>query len=42
MTKQSQKAGDGSTNIQADMMVVNVGIDEKRAREIYQEIVKPE
>lgn len=38
MTKQSQKGGDGSTNIQTDKMIVNVGIDEKRAREIYQEM----
>lgn len=38
MTKQSQKGGDGSANIQTDKMVVNVGIDEKRAREIYQEM----
>ncbi|MBW2673391.1 MAG: hypothetical protein JRD89_08270, partial [Deltaproteobacteria bacterium] len=40
MTKQSQKGGDGSTNIQTDKMIVNVGIDEKRAREIYQEMNK--
>ncbi len=38
MTKQSQKGGDGSTNIQTDKMILNVGIDEKRAREIYQEM----
>jgi len=38
MTKQNQKGGDGSTNIQTDKMIVNVGIDEKRAREIYQEM----
>ncbi len=38
MTKQSQKGGDESTNIQTDKMIVNVGIDEKRAREIYQEM----
>jgi hypothetical protein len=38
MTKQSQKGGDGSTNIQTDKMIMNVGIDEKRAREIYQEM----
>ena len=38
MTKQSQKGGDGSTNVQTDKMIVNVGIDEKRAREIYQEM----
>jgi hypothetical protein len=34
INSQSQKGGDGSTNIQ----VVHVGIDEKRAREIYQEM----
>lgn len=38
MNKQSQKGGDGSTNIQAEQMIVHVGIDEKRAREIYQEM----
>jgi hypothetical protein len=38
MTKQSQKGGDGSTNIQTKNTIVNVGIDEKRAREIYQEM----
>lgn len=38
MTRQSQKGGDSSTNIQAEKMVVHVGIDEKRAREIYQEM----
>lgn len=38
MTKQSQKGGDGSTNIQADQMIVQVGIDEKRAREVFQEM----
>lgn len=38
MTKQNQKGGDGSTNIQTDKMIMNVGIDEKRAREIYQEM----
>lgn len=36
--KQNQKGGDSSTNIQAQQMVVHVGIDEKRAREIYQEM----
>lgn len=35
---QNQKGGDGSTNIQTKQMVVHVGIDEKRAREIYQEM----
>lgn len=38
INSQSQKGGDGSTNIQTQQMVVNVGIDEKRAREIYQEM----
>lgn len=38
MTKQSQKGGDQSTNFQAGQMVVNVGIDEKRAREICHEM----
>jgi len=36
--KQIQKAGEGSQQLQADKMIVNVGIDEKRAREIYQEM----
>ncbi|EJG1086800.1 hypothetical protein C4G53_RS23980 [Vibrio parahaemolyticus] len=38
MSKQSQKGGDGSTNVQAEQLVINMGIDEKRAREIYQEM----
>lgn len=38
MDKQSQKGGDLSTNIQAESMILNVGIDEKRAREIYHEM----
>ena len=38
MNKQTQKGGDQSTNIQTDQMVVNVGIDEKRAREVFQEM----
>lgn len=38
INSQSQKGGDGSTNIQTQQMVVHVGIDEKRAREIYQEM----
>jgi hypothetical protein len=38
INSQSQKGGDSSTNIQAQQMVVHVGIDEKRAREIYQEM----
>ncbi|QDH80253.1 hypothetical protein FKX85_14885 [Echinicola soli] len=36
--KQIQKAGEGAQQLQADSMIVNVGIDEKRAREIYQEM----
>jgi hypothetical protein len=36
--KQIQEAGDNSHQLQANNMVVNVGIDEKRAREIYQEM----
>ncbi|MDD2950907.1 MAG: hypothetical protein PHU29_08980 [Sulfuricurvum sp.] len=38
MSRQSQKGGDGSTNIQTEQMVVDVGIDEKRAREVFQEM----
>jgi hypothetical protein len=38
MTKQSQKGGDSSTNIQAQQMLVQIGIDEKRAREVFQEM----
>ena len=38
MNKQSQKGGYQSTNLQADQMVVHVGIDEKRAREVFQEM----
>ncbi|MFA6310511.1 MAG: LPO_1073/Vpar_1526 family protein [Sterolibacterium sp.] len=38
INSQSQEGGDGSTNLQAQQMVVHVGIDEKRAREIYQEM----
>jgi hypothetical protein len=38
MNKQTQKGGDQSTNIQAEQMVVHVGIDEKRAREVFQEM----
>ena len=38
MNRQSQKGGDESTNIQAEHMVLNLGIDEKRAREIFQEM----
>lgn len=37
--KQIQKAGDGSQQLQADKMIVNmIGIDEKRAREVFQEM----
>ncbi|OFY83675.1 MAG: hypothetical protein A3F72_12740 [Bacteroidetes bacterium RIFCSPLOWO2_12_FULL_35_15] len=36
--KQNQKAGDNSQQLQADKMIVHIGIDEKRAREIYQEM----
>lgn len=35
---QNQKAGNNSQQLQADNMIVNLGIDEKRAREIYQEM----
>lgn len=38
ISKQNQEGGDNSTNIQADQMVVHVGIDEKRAREVFQEM----
>ena len=38
MTRQSQKSGDDSNNFQAENMVVNYGIDEKRAREVFQEM----
>ncbi|WP_419226827.1 LPO_1073/Vpar_1526 family protein [Alteromonas sp. OM2203] len=38
MDKQSQKGGDQSTNLQAGQMVVHIGIDEKRAREVFQEM----
>jgi len=33
-----QAAGDNSQQLQANNMIVNLGIDEKRAREIYQEM----
>lgn len=36
--KQIQEAGDNSQQLQASSMIVNIGIDEKRAREIYQEM----
>ncbi|WP_368205831.1 LPO_1073/Vpar_1526 family protein [Aeromonas sp. s5] len=38
INNQSQKGGNDSTNIQVQQMVMHVGIDEKRAREIYQEM----
>lgn len=38
MAKQTQKAGDNSQQLQAEQIVVNIGIDEKRAREIYNEM----
>jgi len=38
INSQSQKGGDNSTNVQAQQMIVHIGIDEKRAREIYQEM----
>ena len=36
--KQLQKAGDGSNQYQANTIIVQNGIDEKRAREIYNEM----
>lgn len=39
ISKQSQKGGDDSNNFQSENMVVQVGIDEKRAREIYKEMI---
>lgn len=38
IAKHSQKGGNDSTNIQAENMTINIGIDEKRAREIYHEM----
>lgn len=38
INSQKQEGGDGSNNMQAQHMVVHVGIDERRAREIYQEM----
>lgn len=39
VNRQSQEGGDSSNNLQAKQMTVNiVGIDEKRAREIYKEM----
>ena len=37
-SKQIQEAGDNSQQLQANNMIVNICIDEKRAREIYQEM----
>ena len=37
--KQVQEAGDNSQQLQANNMIVNLGIDEKRAREICQEMI---
>jgi hypothetical protein len=39
INSQKQEGGDGSHNMQAQQMVVHIGIDEKRAREIYQEMM---
>lgn len=36
--KKTQTGGNGSQQIQAEKMIVNVGIDEKRAREVFQEM----
>jgi hypothetical protein len=36
--KQVQKARDNAQQLQASNMIVNIGINEKRAREIYQEM----
>jgi hypothetical protein len=36
--KQVQEGGDESVNFQAGTVIINAGIDEKRAREIYQEM----
>ena len=38
INSQGQKGGDGSTNIQATELKIYMGIDEKRAREIYHEM----
>ena len=37
-SNKAQKGGDQSTNIQAEKRFVHVGIDEKRAREVFQEM----
>ena len=36
--KKTQTGGDGSQQMQAENMTVNIGIDEKRAREVFQEM----
>ena len=38
--KQTQKAGENSQQIQANTIIVNQGIDEKRAREICAETLR--
>lgn len=38
-SKQKQKAGDNSQQFQVQTMIVNNGIEEKRAREIFQEML---
>lgn len=38
MSRQTQEGGDSSTNYQAQNITVISGIDEKRAREVYQEM----
>lgn len=39
MSRQNQEGGDSSNNYQAKEMIINMsGIDEKRAREVYQEM----
>lgn len=38
LNKQTQEAGENSQQFQAEQMVVHIGIDEKRAREIYHEM----
>lgn len=38
--KMEQKSGDNSKQFQANMMVINQGIEEKRAREIFMEMFK--
>ena len=37
-SKKNIKAGDDSKNIQADTIIINNGIDEKRAREVFNEM----